>query len=132
MIYSFPVIFILKWFKIGNFFCIPLNFFLTWQLLPLIENFYRLCFSYLLLLFRFYPVKRLYIWSTTSKIFSVTFLSSHWCFQIFLVSWKNLLEKFINNLVCIIIMHKFYIVPLWVHSMLFSNIFWKNKVDCNC
>lgn len=39
---------------------------------------------------------------------------SHWCLYTNLIPWKKWLEKFINNVICIIIRRKFY---LYCHSL---------------
>ena len=91
-----------------------------------IESIYHLYFSELLLLFSFLSsLENQYI-TPTFKFYLVTFIiqklnwfdnkitHSHWCFQTNLVSWKKWVEMLINNFICIIIWHNFYIVALRV------------------
>ena len=106
------------------------------QQLMHIENIYHLYFSGLQLFF--YNAWRINKWTITSKIYFMTFVihqlnwfknkitSSQWCFLI------EVIQKFVNNFLCIFIRCTFYIVTHWVHYALFLNIFWRNKVNCNC
>ena len=90
------------------------------------------------------PFWRINIWTTSLKIYFVAFVmqqlnwikneiaSSNWCFETNMVSQKKWLKKFINHFICIIIRCNLYIIALWVHYMLFINIFRKSKVNRYC
>ena len=98
------------------------------------------CDSFLGFMFSFfYPVWKINIWTITFKLYLVTSMiqklnwvenkntPSYWCFWINLVSWKKLLENYINNFILIFIWHKFYIVPLQVHYTFFIETFRRNS-----
>ena len=115
--YSIPFLFIYKQFNIRSSFWIRFS-------LPIIScNCYRILKTFIIFIFRiyccffvFYPVRRLYLWPTTFKIYFMTFAiqqldwienkttSYYWCFWTNLVSSKKWLEKFINTFTCIIIL----------------------------
>ena len=94
--------------------------------------------------FLFYLVCRINILTVTLKMYFMTFaihqlnwlknkiISSHWFFYTSSISWTKWLKEFINNLICIIIRCKFYIVAPWVHYTLFFSVFWRNIVNCYC
>ena len=100
-------------------------------------------FWFIVAFFFFHPVWRINIWINTSKSYFMTFIiqkmdwiknkipSSHGCFKAALIPWKKCPEKFINNFICNITKHKFYIVALCMHDTLFFNMFWRNKINCN-
>ena len=93
IIYSFAVIFIYKWFNIWTSFWIPLNFSKIYcNSYSILKTFIICIFQIYCCFFLFYPVWRISIWTTTFKIYLLTFLiqqlnwikskitSSHWCF----------------------------------------------------
>ena len=98
----------------------------------------------LLLLFCFYPIRRIYIWSTTFKNHFMTFIvqqtkrikykitTSHRCFYPDLMSIKKWFKKLFDNFICFIITHDFYVVTLWMRYTLFIIVFWGHKVNCYC
>ena len=52
---------------------------------------------------------------------------SHWCF------WSNLIsikwfKRLFNNFNCVIINHKFNVLTLWMHYVLFIILFRRNKI----
>ena len=72
----------------------------------------------------FYPVRRIYIWSTLFKFF-MTFIiqqmntikykitTSNWCFQSNLIPRKSWLKTFFYNFICFVINYYFYIITFW-------------------
>ena len=74
-----------------------------------------------------YPIKRIYILSTTFKIYFMIFLlqqintikdeifTFHRCFQSNLISWKKLLKKLFYSLILFTINHQFYVMTSWMH-----------------
>ena len=136
--YSIPIVFIYKKFNIWYFLL-----WISWILHGLMQQLLHteniiFIFRIFCCYFIFYSVCRINIWPPPSfKIYLVTFIiqqlnrvknkitPSHWRFKTNLVSWKKWPEKFINNFICIMIWHKFYIVTFWVHYKLIINIFKK-------
>ena len=85
--------------------------------------------------FVFYPIRRMYIWSSTFKIcltaFAVQQLSRskdkiatfHRRFQRDLMAKKKWLKKFFDNRTCFIICHGFYVTNFWMRYAFFIVVF---------
>ena len=112
----FVSIYVYKRFNIWNSFWMPFNFSIifdnSYRILKafIIFNFWIYCYFLL-----FYPIWKINIQTTTSKIYNMTFVlqnsdwieskitSNHGLFSIALIFWKKWLKRFINNFICIII-----------------------------
>ena len=93
----------------------------------------------LLLLFCFYTIRRMYIWSASFKIYLMTFIiqwmtttknkitTSHWCVEWNMIAIKKWFKTFFSNLICFIINNDIYVITFWMH-MLFIIIFRRNKL----
>ena len=87
-----------------------------------------------------YPIKRIYILSTTFKIYFMIFLlqqintikdeifTFHRCFQSNLISWKKLLKKLFYSLILFTINHQFYVMTSWMHWTFFIIILRRHKL----
>ena len=82
--------------------------------------------------FVFYPIRSIYIWSTTFQIYFKTFArhiinsainTSRWCFKSNLTSIKKWFKKSFNNFICFIINHDFYVITRWMRYTLFLSVF---------
>ena len=103
------------------------------------ENTFHLYFRIYCCFLVFYPARRIFIWSLMFKTYLVTFVIQQLniinnCYFSFMflnqvcIS-KKWLEKFFNNIICIIKIHKFCIMALRV--LLIDN-FRRNKANRYC
>ena len=144
--YSFPVTFIYErlnfWCSLRFFFSISSRFNVT--VAAYLKHFSLSLVGFIVVFLIFYPICRIYIWSTTIQTYFLTFLRQklntnkdkittfHWCFKPNLISRKKWFKRLSNILICFIINQDFYVINLWMHYTFFIIAFWRTIVNCHC
>ena len=97
--------------------------------------------------FPFYPIRRVYIWSTFFKIYYMTYLHCNKLTQSKIKSltfidvsnpnwylercdWKR--SSTISSIILSFIINQFYVIISWMHYKLFIIDFRRHKVNCYC